>query len=89
MPDTFDTLDDRGGFFDRHAVGLLCEILADTGDTSLRVLTAEFNRRLHPECRRGSGALRTLLGRDPRIRKTAPGRYALPGGLQTRLPRDT
>ncbi|NCC92079.1 MAG: hypothetical protein EOM10_02160 [Opitutae bacterium] len=89
MPDTFATLDDRGGFIDRHAAGLLCEILADTGEAPLRTLTAEFNRRLHPECRRGSGTLRTLLGRDPRIRKTAPGRYALPGGLQTRLPLDS
>ena len=89
MPDTFATLDDRGGFIDRHAAGLLCEILADTGEAPLRTLTAEFNQRLHPECRRGSGTLRTLLGRDRRIRKTAPGRYALPGGLQTRLPLDS
>lgn len=86
MPDTFATRDGRAGFIDAHGAALLREILAETGEIPLRILVDEFNRRLHPECRRGSGTLRRLLSQDPQIRKTAPGRYALPGGLQIDLP---
>ena len=86
MPDTFATCDGRAGFIDPHGIAILREILAETGEAPLRVLVDEFNRRLHPECRRGSGTMRRLLSQDPRIRKTAPNRYDLPGGLQTNLP---
>ena len=86
MPDTFATHDGRAGFIDAHGAVLLREILAESGETPLRSLVDEFNRRLHPECRRGSGTLRRLMSQDPQIHKPAPGRYALPGGLQIDLP---
>jgi hypothetical protein len=86
MPDTFATRDGRAGSCARDAAAILCEVLADTGEAPLRLLVDAFNERLHPECRRGSGFVRDALQRDPRIRKTAPGRYALPGGLQPDLP---
>lgn len=85
MPDTLATLDGRAGFAARDGADLLHETLAATGEAPLRVLVDAFNARLHPECRRGSGTLRDILARDPLVRKTAPGRYALPGGLQTAL----
>lgn len=86
MPDTLATRDGRAGFAARDGSQLLREILSATGEAPLRVLVEAFNARLHPECRRGSGTVRNLLHRDPQIRRTAPGRYALPGGLQTGLP---
>lgn len=86
MPDTFATRDGRAGFIDAHGTLLLREILSETGEIPLRILLDQFNRRLHPECRRGSGTLRRLLSQDPQIHKPAPGRYALPGGRQTDLP---
>jgi hypothetical protein len=68
------------------AQGLLPVAEIAAGETPLRTLVETFNARLQPECRRGSGYVRDALHRDPRIRKTAPGRYALPGGIQTGLP---
>ena len=86
MPETLATRDGRGGLAARHGVQLLREILAGGGDIPLRTLVSAFNERVHPECRRGSGYVRDVLRRDPRIRKTSPGRYALPEGFQTDLP---
>ena len=86
MPDTFATRDGRAGFAARDGAQLLQEILAASGEAPLRTLVDAFNARVHPECRRGSGYVRDVLARDPLVRKTAPGRYALPGGLQTNLP---
>lgn len=86
LPDTLATRDGRAGLAARDAGELLCEILAATGEAPLRTLIDAFNGRLHPECRRGSGFVRATLQRDARIRRTSPGRYALPGGLQTGLP---
>ncbi|NLG35373.1 MAG: hypothetical protein GX548_08470 [Lentisphaerae bacterium] len=88
LPDTLATRDGRAGLLDRDGPRLLREVLAETGEAPLRRILDAFNGRLHPECRRGSGTVRQLLQRDPRIRKTAPGRYALPGGLQIPLPLD-
>lgn len=85
LPDTLATRDGRAGLAARDSAELLCEILSRSGESSLPNLTQAFNALVQPECRRGSGFLRDLLQRDPRIRKTAPGRYALPGGLQTGL----
>ena len=86
LPDAFATRDGRGGLAARHAAPLLREILAASGEAPLRALVDSFNRRVLPEGRRGSGFVRDVLRRDPLVRQTAPGRYALPGGLQTRLP---
>jgi len=86
MPDSLATHDGRCGFAARDGAILLREILATTGEAPLRILVDAFNDRLYPECRRGSGYVRDTLGRDPQIRKVAPGRYDLPGGLQTDLP---
>ena len=86
MPDTLATRDGRAGFADRDGAELLREILSTSGESPLRTLVAAFNARLHPECQRGSGYVRDTLQRDPLVRKTAPSRYALPGGLQTHLP---
>ena len=86
LPDTLATRDGRAGFAARDGAELLREALAATGEVPLRSLVDAFNERVHPECRRGSGYVRDILQRDSRIRKTAPGRYALPGGLQTGLP---
>ena len=85
LPDTLATRDGRAGLAARDGAELLCEILSRSGESSLPKLTQAFNALVQPECRRGSGFLRDLLQRDPRIRKTAPGRYALPAGLQTGL----
>ena len=85
LPDAIATRDGRAGLAARHGVELLHEVLAATGEAPLRTLVEAFNARVHPECRRGSGFVRDMLLKDPRIRKTAPGRYALPGGLQTGL----
>lgn len=85
-PDTLATRDGRGGLAARDATELLREALAPAGETSLPVLAAAFNARVYPECRRGSGFIRDTIRRDPRIHKTAPGRYALPGGHQPGLP---
>ena len=85
MPDALATRDGRAGFAARDGAELLRETLAATGEVPLRTLVDAFNERLHPECRRGSGYVRDILQRDPLVRKTAPGRYALPGGLQTAL----
>ena len=86
MPETLATRDGRGGLAARHGAQLLREALAGAGDAPLRALVAAFNDRVQPECRRGSGYVRDVLRRDSRIRKTAPGRFALPAGLQTDLP---
>lgn len=86
LPDTLATRDGRAGLAARDGAELLREILAATGEASLRALADAFNARVHPECRRGTGYVRDVLRGDLRIRKTAPGRYALPGGLQTGLP---
>jgi len=86
LPDTLATRDGRAGLAARDGAELLREILAATGEAPLRALVDAFNERVHPECRRGSGYVRDVLQRDSRIRKTAPGRYALPGGLQADLP---
>jgi hypothetical protein len=86
MPDALATRDGRAGFAARDGAELLHETLAATGEAPLRTLVDAFNERLHPECRRGSGYVRDVLRRDPLVRKTAPGRYALPGGLQAHLP---
>lgn len=86
LPDTLATRDGRAGFAARDGAEILRETLAATGEIPLRALVDAFNARVHPECRRGSGYVRDVLRRDPRIRKTAPGRYALPGGLQAGLP---
>lgn len=86
LPDTLATRDDRAGLAGRDGAELLCEILAATGEAPLRTIVEAFNQHVYPECRRGSGYVRAALGRDPRVRKTAPGRYALPGGLQAALP---
>jgi hypothetical protein len=86
MPDTLATRDGRCGFAARDGAELLHEALAATGEAPLRAIVDAFNERLQPECRRGSGYVRDVLGRDPLVRKTAPGRYALPAGLQTDLP---
>jgi hypothetical protein len=86
MPDTLATRDGRAGFVARDGAELLREALAATGEAPLRTLVDAFNERLHPECRRGSGYVRDILQHDPPVRKTAPGRYALPGGLQANLP---
>jgi len=88
LPDTLVTRDDRAGLLERDAPVLLHEILAESGEMPLAGLVDAFNDRVAPECRRGSGTLRNLLLRDPRVRRTAPGRYALPGGHQTQLPLD-
>ena len=86
MPDTFATRDGRAGLAARDGPELLRETLADTGEAPVRILVDAFNARLCPECRRGSGYVRDVLARDPAVRKTAPGRYVLPGGLQAQLP---
>ena len=86
LPDALATRDGRAGLADRHAAPLLREILAGGGEMPLRALVAEFNARVFPECRRGSGTLRDALRRDPLVRKAGPDRYALPAGLQTNLP---
>jgi len=86
LPDMLATRDDRCGLAARDGSVLLREILATTGETPLRILVEAFNERLYPECRRGSGYIRNALGLDPQIHKSAPGRYDLPGGLQTDLP---
>ena len=86
MPDTLATRDGRAGLAARDGAELLRETLAATGEAPLRTLVDAFNERLQPECRRGSGYVRDILRRDPLVRRTSPGRYALPGGLQTRLP---
>lgn len=86
VPDALATRDGRAGLADRHAAPLLREILAASGELSLRALVAAFNERVYPESRRGSGTLRDALRRDPLVRKTGPDRYALPAGLQTDLP---
>ena len=85
MPDTFATRDGRCGFAARDGAELLRETLAATGEAPLRAIVDAFNGCLHPECRRGSGYVRDVLLHDPRVRKTAPGRYALPGGHQVDL----
>lgn len=85
LPDTLATRDGRAGLAARTGAELLREILA-AGEAPLRTLVDAFNEKVYPECRRGSGYVRDVLHRDPRIRKTAPGRYALPGGLQPPLP---
>jgi hypothetical protein len=86
LPDTFATRDGRCGFAARDGAVLLREILAATGESPLRLIGEAFNERVYPECRRGSGYIRDTLGRDEQIRKTSPGHYDLPGGLQTDLP---
>jgi len=86
LPDTLATRDGRCGFAARDGAVLLREILASIGEAPLRLLVEAFNERVYPECRRGSGYIRDTLGHDPQIRKVAPGRYDLPGGLQTDLP---
>jgi hypothetical protein len=86
LPDVVATLDHRAGIAVRDASQLLREILVDLGESPLRRIVEAFNLRVHPESRRGSGFVRDALRRDPRVLKTAPARYALPGGLQTRLP---
>ena len=86
MPDTVATRDGRAGFATRDGAELLREILSTRGESPLRTLVEAFNARLYPECQRGSGYVRNVLQHDPLIQKTAPGRYALPGGLQTDLP---
>ncbi|NCA82292.1 MAG: hypothetical protein EOM72_06050 [Opitutae bacterium] len=86
LPDTFATRDGRAGLAARDGAELLRETLSATGEAPLRILLGAFNERLCPECRRGSGYIRDVLARDPLVRKTAPGRYALPGGFQTVLP---
>ena len=86
LPDAFATRDGRAGLAARDGAELLRETLGATGEAPLRVLVDAFNERLWPECRRGSGYVRDVLARDPLVRKTAPGRYALPGGLQAALP---
>ena len=86
MPDTLATRDGHAGFAAREGAELLREILATRGESPLRTLVDAFNARLYPECQRGSGYVRDVLQHDPLVRKTAPGRYALPGGLQTHLP---
>ena len=86
MPDTLALRDGRGGLAARHGAQLLREVLAGGGETPLKALVSAFNERVHPECRRGSGYVRDVLRRDPRIRKTSPGRYTLPEGFQTDLP---
>ena len=86
MPDTLATRDGRAGFADRDGAELLREILSTGGESPLRSIVAAFNARLHPECQRGSGFVRDTLQRDPLVRKTAPSRYSLPGGLQTHFP---
>ena len=85
LPDALALRDGRAGLAARDGAELLREILAG-GEAPLRTLAAAFNARLHPECRRGSGYVRDALRRDPRVRRTAPDRYALPGGQQTELP---
>lgn len=85
LPDALATRDGRAGLAARDGAELLREALAATGEAPLRVLVDAFNERVQPECRRGSGYVRDVLQRDPLVRKTAPGRYALPGGLQTGL----
>ena len=86
IPETLATRDGRGGLAARHGAQLLREVLAGGGETPLKALVSAFNERVHPECRRGSGYVRDVLRRDPRIRKTSPGRYALPEGFQADLP---
>lgn len=86
LPDTLATRDGRAGLAARDGAQLLHEVLAATGEAPLRMLVDAFNERLQPECRRGSGYVRDILLHDPRVRKTAPGRFALPGGLQSDLP---
>ncbi len=85
MPDTLATRDGRAGFAARDGAELLREILSIHGESPLRTLVEAFNARLYPECQRGSGYVRDVLQHDPLVRKTAPARYALPGGLQTHL----
>lgn len=87
--DTLLTLDDRAGLAARDTPELLREVLAANGEMSLRALVAAFNAGLPPACQRGSGFLRAVLLNDSLIRKTAPNRYALPGGLQANLPLDS
>lgn len=87
--DTLLTLTDRAGLATRDSPELLREILAANGEMSLRALTAAYNASLPPACQRGSGFIRAVVLHDPHIRKTAPSRYALPGGLQTHLPLDS
>ena len=86
LPDALAARDGRAGLAARDASEILREILAEEGESPLRILLDAFNARVHPECRRGSGFLRDVLRRDPLVRGAAPGRYVLPGGLQTRLP---
>ena len=86
MPDALATRDGRAGVAARDGAELLRETLAAIGEAPLRTLVDAFNEKLHPECRRGTGYVRDILQHDPLVRKTAPGRYVLPGGLQTALP---
>lgn len=86
LPDTLATRDGRAGLADRDGAEILREALAAAGEAPLRILADAFNARVQPECRRGSGYVRAALHGDPRVRRTAPGRYALPGGLQAGLP---
>lgn len=84
--DILATVDGRIGLAARDGTELLRELLLTTGETSLRTLQAELNARLWPESRRGSGYIRDALQHAPRIRRTAPGRYALTGNIQTSFP---
>ena len=86
LPDTLAIRDGRAGLADRDGAEVLREALAAAGEAPLRTLVEAFNARVYPECRRGSGYVRDVLHRDPLVRRTAPGRYALPGGLQAGLP---
>ena len=86
LHDAFATLDGRCGLVPRDAAELVREILSFSGEAPLRAIVDSFNRLVHPECRRGSGFVRGLLLADPLVRKVAPGRFALPGGVQACLP---
>ncbi|MDR0993473.1 MAG: hypothetical protein LBN38_02745 [Verrucomicrobiota bacterium] len=81
-PDTLALRDGRAGLAHRDLTLLVHEILAERGETALPVLLDALNARLYPESQKGSGTLRDLLFHDPLVRKTAPGRYDLPGGHQ-------
>ncbi len=86
IPGMLATVDGRVGLAARDGAELLGEILLTTGEANLRTLQAELNARLLPESQRGSGYIRDTLQRAPRIRRTAPVRYELSGGIQTSLP---
>lgn len=83
LHDAFATLDGRCGLAPRDSAELVREILSRIGESPLRSIVDSFNCLLHPECRRGSGFVRGVLLADPLVRKTSPGRFALPGGIQT------